>query len=115
MFSLTVDNFGVEYTSKNYEFHFIDTLEKKYPGITNYWSGRIFFGVHFYWDYTKRTITISVHNSINKALSIFQHKKPKHDKHSPHPHATPNYGAKIQHTPPSNTSNLTESQIISCH
>ena len=46
-------------------------------------------------------------NYVNKFLSIFQHKKPKHDQHSPHPHATPNYGAKIQHTPPSNTSNLT--------
>ena len=53
-------------------------------------------------------------NYVNKSLSIFQHKKPKHDQHSPHPHATPNYGAKIQYAPPSTTSNLTESQIIYC-
>ena len=53
-------------------------------------------------------------NYLNKYLSIFQHKKTKHDLHSPHPHATPNYGAKIQYVPTSTTSNLIESQIIYC-
>ena len=38
--------------------------------------------------------------------------KTKHDQHSPHPHATPKYGANIQYAPPSTTSILTESQII---
>ena len=49
---------------------------------------------------------------VNKYLSRFQHKKPKHGQYSPHPQATPDYGAKIQYAPPSSTSNITVSQII---
>ena len=108
MFSLVVYDFGVKYTSKNHAFRLIDTLKKKYPSITIDWSGRIFLGVYLYWYYTKLTVTLSMTNYVNKALSRFQHKKPKHDQHSPHPHTTPNYGAKIQDAPPSTTSNLTE-------
>ena len=53
-------------------------------------------------------------NYVNKSWSIFQHKKPKNDQHSPHPHAKPDYGAKIQYAPPSTTSNIKESKIIYC-
>ena len=46
MFSLVVDDFGVKYTAKNDSLYLIDTLKKKYPGITIDWSGRLFLGVH---------------------------------------------------------------------
>ena len=75
MFSLVFGEFGVKYTAKNDAFHLIKTLKKKYPGITIDWSGRIFLGIHLDWDCTKRTITISIPNYVNKALPIFQHKK----------------------------------------
>ena len=74
MFSLIVDDFGVKYTPKNDELHFIDTPKKKYTGITIDWIGRIFLGIHLGWDYTKRTVTISMPIYVNKYLSIFQHK-----------------------------------------
>ena len=109
---LVVDGFGVKYTSKNDALHLNDTQNKNYPGITIDWSGRIFLGIHLDWDYVNRTVTISMPNYVNKALSIFQHKNPKHDQHSPHPHTTPDYGANIQYAPPRTTSNITESQII---
>ena len=107
MCCFVVDNFLVKYTAKNDELHLIDTLNKKYPGITIDWSGRISFGIHLNWDYTKRTVTISITKYVNKSLSIFQHKKPKHDQHSSHPHVIPDYGSEIQYAPPSTTSNLT--------
>ena len=107
LFSLVFDDFGLKYTSKKYALNLIDTLKKKYPVITIYCSGRIFLSIHLDWDYTKLTVPISMPNYVNKSLSIFQHKKPKHDQHSPHPHATSNYGAKIQYETPSTTSNLT--------
>ena len=102
----------MKYTAKNDELHLIDILKKKYLDITIDWSGRIFIGIHLDWEYTKRTVTLSIPNYVNKYLSIFKHKKPKHDQHSPHPHVTPKYGPKTQYTPSSTTSNLTESQII---
>ena len=80
-FSLVVGDFGVKYTAKNDALHLIDTLKKKYPGINIDWSGRIFLGVHLDWYYTNRTIALSMPNYVNKALSRFQHKKPKHDQH----------------------------------
>ena len=113
-FSLVVDEVGLKYTPKNNALRLIDTVKKKYPGITIDWIGRIFLEIHLYWDYTNRTITLSMPNYINKALSRFKHKIPKHDQDSPHPHATPNYGAKIQYATPSTASNLIESQIIYC-
>ena len=112
MFSFVFDVLGVKYISRNDAFHFIDTPDKKYPGITIEWSGRTFLGIHLDWDYTKQNITLYMPNYDNKALSIFQNKKPKHDQHSPHTHATPNYGVKIQYSPTSTTSNIIESQII---
>ena len=69
MFSLFVDEFEVKYIAKNDALHLIDTLKKKYLGITVYWSGRIFLGIHLYWDYCKRTVTLSMPNYVNKALS----------------------------------------------
>ena len=107
LLSLVVGDFGVKYTSKNDALYLIDTLKKKYPGITIDWSGILLLVIHLYWDYTKRTITISMPNYYNKPLSIFQHKKPKHEQHSPHPHTTPNYGANSQYASPNTTSNLT--------
>ena len=112
MFSLVIDNFGVKYTAKNDALHLIDTLKKKYPDITIDWSGRILLIINLYWDYNKLTVTLSMPNYVNKDLSILQNKKPKHDQHSPHPHAKPNYGAKIQYAPPSTNFNITESQTI---
>ena len=96
LFSLVFYDFGVKYKAKNDELHLIDTPKKKYLGITIYWNDRIFLGIHLYWDYTKRTVTLSTPNYVKKSLLRFQYIKPKHDQHSPHPHATTNYGTKIQ-------------------
>ena len=81
MLSLVVDDFGVKYTAKNDALYLINTLKKQYPGITIDWSGIISLGIHLDWYYTNRTITLSMPNYVNKALSRFQHKKPKHDQH----------------------------------
>ena len=40
--------------------------EEKYPGITIYWSGRILLGIHLYWEYTERTVTLSMPNYVKK-------------------------------------------------
>ena len=111
-FSLVVDYFVVTYIAKNDASYLINTLNKIYPGINIDCSRRIILAIHLYWDYTNRTVSLSMPNYVNKALSIFQHKKPKHHQYSPHPHATPNYGTNIRYAHPSTTSNLTESQIV---
>ena len=71
LFSLVVDGFGVKYTAKNDALHLINTLKKKYPGITIDWSGRIFLVIHLYWDYTKRTVTLSIPNYVKKTCQYF--------------------------------------------
>ena len=50
LFCFVVDDFGVKYTAKNDALHLINTMKKKYPDITIDWSGRIFLGIHLYWD-----------------------------------------------------------------
>ena len=73
LFISVVYYFGVKYTAKIDALHLIDTLKKKYVGITNYWSGRVFLGIHLDWEYIKRNVTMSMPNYVNKSLSIFQH------------------------------------------
>ena len=68
LLSLVVDAFGVKYTAKNDALNLINTLKKKYLGITIDCIGIIFPGIHLYWDYTKRTITLSMPNYVNKDL-----------------------------------------------
>jgi hypothetical protein len=100
---LIVDNFGVKYIGKDHAEHLIATLSSLYTITTN-WSGTLYCGITLAWNYTTRTVDLSMPGYIAKALSKFQHIPSKRRQHSPHAWTPPEYGAKPQFTAPAHTS-----------
>ena len=99
LFGLVVDDLGVKYTDKNYALYLIDTLKKKYPGITIDWSGIFFLGVHLDWDYTKRTGALSMPNYIKNPCQDFNIKNLNmtniHHIHMQHQTMVPRYSMHL--------------------
>lgn len=110
-FCLVVDDFGVKYVGEEHAQHLIHVLEQKYI-ITTDWSGDLYVGLHLDWDYTYRTVDISMPDYVAKALQRCNHSPPAQPQHSPHICAIPQYGAKVQLTPvPDNSPPLTAAQV----
>jgi hypothetical protein len=96
-FTLVVDNFAIKYTKKEDAQHLIDTLEKDYT-ISTDWDATKYIGLTIDWDYAKRKVYIHMPGYLTKALQRFNHPTPAKQQNSPHPHITPNYGAKVQYS-----------------
>ena len=71
LFSFVVDDFGVKYTVKNDTLYLIDTLKKKYPGISIDWSGIIFLGIYLDWEHAKSTVTLSMPTYVKNSCKYF--------------------------------------------
>jgi hypothetical protein len=98
-FSLVVDDFGVKYIHAADAQHLIDTLDSLYE-ITTDWTGAKYLGLTLDWDYSARTLDISMPGYVEKALQRFSHPPPARPQHSPHAWSRPDYGAKTQFTAP---------------
>jgi len=96
MFALIVDDFGIQYVGKPAADFLISTLRKDYT-ITIDWTGSEFCGLHLEWDYTARTVELSMPGYVARALARFGHCDPT-PSDSPHKHVPPQFGAKIQMT-----------------
>jgi hypothetical protein len=101
-FCLVVDDFGVKYVGKEHAEHLQTVLSAKYQ-ITSEWSGDLYLGLHLAWDYTNRTVDLSMPNYVEKALQRFNHVAPSAPQDSPHAWSKPVYGASTQFTPPEDT------------
>ena len=99
LFSLVVDDFGVQYIDRADDDHLADTLKRMYT-ITMDWTGTKYLGLTLRWDYKNRTCDMSMPKYIEKALLRFAIPTPKRAQHSPHAWAKPDYGAKTQLTAP---------------
>ena len=97
-FSLVVDDFGVAYVGKEHASHLIHTLQEANYKITTDWEGTTFCGITLKWDYTNRTVDLSMPGYIEKALQRFCHPTPTKPEDSPHDWTQPKYGAKTQMT-----------------
>jgi hypothetical protein len=93
MFSLVVDDFGVQHTNKADAEHLAFTLKLMYE-VTNDWSGTKYLGLTLRWDYQARTCDLSMPGYIARALARFAIPAPVQPQHSPHSWQRPNYGAK---------------------
>lgn len=121
VFSLVVDNFGIKYTSQDNANHLISALEEKNT-ITKDFEGKIFLGLHLDWNYSKRTVRITMPDYVKKALARFQHKFPTHPQHkfpthpqhSPHPRAKIKYGEKVQYAKETVSMDMTKEQLTYC-
>jgi hypothetical protein len=95
MFSLVVDDFGVRYTDKTSVDRLISTLQKKYK-CTEDWEGKRYIGLTLDWDYTNRTVDLSMPGYVERALQRFNHSAPNRNEDSPHDWTAPKYGSRQQ-------------------
>jgi hypothetical protein len=66
-FSLVVDDFGVQYVGQHHADHFFAALRDLYSCTVD-WSGTKYIGLTLAWDYTARTVDLSI--TVN-AESVF--------------------------------------------
>jgi len=95
-FTLVVDDFGIKYTNKADADHLLQALKQQYE-ITFDWKGKQYLGLDLDWDYSKRTVTLSMPTYIESVLHRLHHPHPKRKQHAPHRWNTPTYGAKVQY------------------
>jgi hypothetical protein len=97
-FLLVVDDFGIKYTNRKDVEHLLNALQDAYK-ITVDWDGERYCGLILKWDYNKRTCDISMPGYIERALTRFEHPKPKKPQDNPFQFIQPEYGAKVQYEP----------------
>jgi hypothetical protein len=97
LFSLVVDDFGIQYVGREHADHLLNALRDLYT-VTVDWAGTKYLGLNLAWDYNARTVDISMPSYIPDALHRFQHHKPPYSEDSPHTWTKPTYGAPIQLT-----------------
>jgi hypothetical protein len=71
IFSLVVDDFGVQYVGRENAQHLVDVIAAKYKMTTD-WTGALYCGVTLKWDYKARTVDLSMPGYVAKALARFE-------------------------------------------
>ena len=104
-FLLVVDDFGIKYTDKRDAEHLLAALQDAYK-ISVDWDGERYCGLIMKWNYTKRHCDISMPGYIERALTRFDHPKPKKPQDNPFKYIAPDYGAKVQYAPEDDSSEL---------
>ena len=75
-FTLVVDDSGVKYVGKEHTIRLKETLEHHYK-VTNDWAGIRYIDIALDWDYKRRQVYVSMPRYVAKALTQFQHIKPR--------------------------------------
>ena len=70
IFSLVVDDFLFQYSSKEDTEHFLHALHKKYT-ITVDRNAKKYIGINLKWDYIKRKVELSMPEYVKYALHKF--------------------------------------------
>jgi hypothetical protein len=94
-FTLEVDNFGVKYVSKKHADHLIQYIKETYE-LTKDWTGDLYCRIKLNWDYTVRTLNISMLGYINKLLKKYKHHVPPKPQFFPYSSSPKQYRAKAQ-------------------
>ncbi len=95
---------------KEHADHLIKCLKEKYK-LTEDWTGSLYCGITLDWDYTARTLDISMPGYIKKQLVKYKHimQRIQHCPYLPEPKK---YGADAQPPlPTDNTRKLNEAEI----
>ena len=94
LFSLIVDEFGVEYVGDRHAHHLRDALKEHYD-ITEKWEGDLYAGINIKWDYTHCTCYITMYKYIADLRLKWNHPNPKKRQIPPYKHTPIVHGAKI--------------------
>jgi hypothetical protein len=101
-FALVVDDFAVRYVDKGDADHLLAALAQHYK-MTVDWDATKYCGMSLTWDYTRRTVDLSMPGYIDRALQRFTHAKPARPQHAPHEWQKPQYGTRVQYADPDST------------
>ena len=71
-FTLVVDDFGIKYEGDDHAQHLITSLQALYK-VSIDWTASLYCGLRLVWDYTNRTVDVSMPGYIHAALHRFQH------------------------------------------
>jgi hypothetical protein len=82
------------YVGREYTEHLTAALEENYE-ISTDWDGALYCGIKLAWDYTARTVDLSMPGYITTVLHRFQHPHPTRPQHAPYKMQPINYGAKV--------------------
>jgi hypothetical protein len=63
-----VDDFGVQYFSKEDADHLINAIKANYPVKVD-WTGSKYIGIDLDWDYEKEEVKLSMKGYMKKALN----------------------------------------------
>jgi hypothetical protein len=74
-FTLVVDDFGVQYFSKEDADHLIDAIKESYPVKVD-WTGSKYVGIDLKWNYDKEEVVLSMEGYVKKAMKEYQHTPP---------------------------------------
>jgi hypothetical protein len=91
LFSLVVDNFGVQYVGREHAKHLASIIAAKYKMTTD-GTGNLYCDITLKWDYTNRTVELSMPGYAAKALQRFEITPPIRPQHAPSPFSEPVYG-----------------------
>ena len=94
-FTLTVDDFGVKYLSKQDADHLISALTQHYE-LDIDWEGKLYCGITLSWHYDQQYVDISMPAYVDKLLARFKHITPTRPQHSPHIAPLRSFGTDAQ-------------------
>ena len=63
------------YVGKEHVDHLIKCIKEKYE-VTEDWSSDLYCGIKLNWDYTARTVNISMSGYIKKVIQKYKHTMP---------------------------------------
>jgi hypothetical protein len=106
-FCLIVDNFGIKYVGLKHFNHLLDLL-KKYHGVQVNMAGDKLASMDINWDFAGKRCCINMPGYIDNLLLKFKHPCPHKPCLSPHKCLPISYGATMQLTPESDTSDLVD-------
>jgi hypothetical protein len=95
-FTLVVDDFGVQYFSKEDANHLIDAIKESYPVKVD-WTGSKYVGIDLDWNYEKEEVKLSMKGYVTKALKEYQHAPPTKPFDAPTKYHKPEFGQKVQY------------------
>ena len=90
-FTLVVDDFGVQYSTRADAEHLSMALQARYP-VTEDWEGERYTGITLKWDYKARTVDLSLPGYVEAVLRRLEHPTPTRKQRSPHQYNKPVYG-----------------------
>ena len=94
-----MDDFAIKYTSLNNAQHLLHALKEKCT-ISEDWEAKLYIRITLKWDYSKRTVDLSMPGYVTAALQRFRHQLKNTRQSSPHHHVPPPYGARVQFAEP---------------